>query len=116
MRAAIACGFLLVAGAASAQSGTPTTPISAGPPHVCDQAKPADINIPTGPTVLSFTVTAEGEVKDPKIAKSSGNTELDARASKCVLDWRYRPAAQNGQPVDTQSSATITWHIPELNH
>jgi TonB family protein len=91
-------------------------PISVGRPHVChDQSKPADLNSPTGPTVISYVVTADGEVKDPQIAKSSGNAELDVRATKCVLDWRYKPAQQNGQPVDAMTSATIMWNIAGFN-
>jgi protein TonB len=80
-----------------------------------DQSKPADLNVPTGPTVISFVVTVDGEVKDPQILQSSGNAELDARAAKCALDWRYQPAQQDGQPVDAMTKASIFWRIRGLN-
>jgi TonB family protein len=114
----VAIAFLLSASVASAQTAAPShmLPLSIGRPHLCnDRSTPADVNVPTGPSVVSFVVTVDGEVKDPQITKSSGNAELDARATKCVLEWRYKPAQQDGQPVEAMTSSSIFWKIRGLN-
>ena len=62
-----------------------------------------------GTTTVSFTVTADGEVTDPTIAKSSGHDDLDQAALPCVMTWKYKPAIQEGKPITAQWQANVVW-------
>ena len=64
-----------------------------------------------GKTLLSFTITAEGSVRDISVAQSSGNDALDAAAVKCAGTWLYRSALEKGQPVSVPWKATVTWKL-----
>jgi TonB family protein len=62
-----------------------------------------------GTTVLSFRILKDGSVDRIAVAQSSGDPGLDAIDEKCVSGWRYRPATENGEPVEKQWGAQITW-------
>jgi TonB family protein len=62
-----------------------------------------------GTTFVKYHVTTEGNVADPEVTQSSGDAELDQAARSCVQFWRYRPATQNGQPIDFVRQAAIKW-------
>lgn len=63
----------------------------------------------TGPTVVQFTITAEGSTRDFVVSRSAGNDAYDDEAVKCIRIWRYQPASDNGLPVSVRWSATIPW-------
>ena len=44
-------------------------------------------------------VDKEGNVRDAKVAKSSGTPSLDEAAVKAALLCKYKPAIQNGRPI-----------------
>lgn len=107
------------------------------PPRVVAPPKPAGITAPVslksrhdcadryyppiavrlnqqGTTTLRITVSASGQVTDAKVANSSGYDSLDSAALKCVQSgsWGgYKPAMQNGQPVDAQTEVKIEWKL-----
>jgi TonB family protein len=64
-----------------------------------------------GKTLLRFTITDEGEVRDEAVDQSSGNANLDAAALQCVRTWRYRPAVQDGKPVAVSWKAYVVWKL-----
>jgi protein TonB len=65
-----------------------------------------------GTTTVTFKISADGTVSDVAVAKSSGYPDLDEAATPCVSTWKYKPAEQNGQPVETTWTANVKWQIP----
>lgn len=51
--------------------------------------------------IVHFTVTADGSVRDCRVARSSGNSEVDRITCQLAVErFRYRPAVDaNGNPV-----------------
>ncbi len=66
-----------------------------------------------GTTELAFTVSADGTVRDVKVAKSSGSGGLDDAALECVARWHYRPALKDGQLVDAPMTVKVAWNLDE---
>ncbi len=56
--------------------------------------------------VLGFTVDAEGQVKDPSIAESSG-TEFDQAALTAIRYWQFLPQIRDGKPVASKVKLPI---------
>jgi protein TonB len=52
-----------------------------------------------GKVYVMALVDREGNVRDAKVAKSSGSPQLDEAAVKAALLCKYKPAIQNGRPV-----------------
>jgi len=68
-----------------------------------------------GTTELAFTVSADGTVRDVKVAKSSGSDGLDDAAVHCVSRWHYRPAVKDGQLVDAPMTVKVAWGLDEAD-
>jgi TonB family protein len=63
-----------------------------------------------GHNKLSYNITAEGRVENVEIAESSGSSDLDALAVKCVESLEYEPAMQGGKPVEySPQDIDLTW-------
>jgi TonB family protein len=54
---------------------------------------------PARSVLLTFSVETDGSVKDTAVIQSSGNPDIDADAVKCLGQRHYRPATQQGKPV-----------------
>lgn len=52
-----------------------------------------------GSVALELSVGTDGRVITVMVARSSGSPMLDAAARRSVLEWRFRPAMRDGQPV-----------------
>jgi TonB family protein len=65
--------------------------------------------LPEESTEVSFTVGANGRVKNVSVAKSSGDTALDQIGVDCVTKWRFSPASRDGQPVEVKGSTKFDW-------
>jgi TonB family protein len=117
MRVALAIVFNVICSAAQAQQ-TPETSVSAAPfsigrPHVCSSYYPPEAmkaNI-EGTVLVGFMVKVSGSVSDIKVLKSSGNKDLDDAAVTCVTHWRYKPAIDNGAPIEMPWQANVVWKI-----
>lgn len=94
-----------------------SSPVGIGRPHTCDPNRYYSENAirlqEAGTTILSFTVTADGDVENPTVATSSGFDDLDQAAVRCASSWRYKPAVQDNQAVATPWKASIVWRIPK---
>jgi TonB family protein len=117
--------LLLVAAAAWAQPVPPpdnaitvqtngtarSTPASIGAPHICiNDYPPEAIAVHAeGTTVVGFTITESGKTAEVKVAKSSGNADLDNAAVTCISRWLYRPAQKDGKPVALPWKAQVRW-------
>ena len=63
-----------------------------------------------GDVVLHVTFTANGQVVVQSIVRSLGHG-LDEEARRVALLIRFRPATQNGKPVDLTTNITITFQL-----
>ena len=109
--------LMVVAGCAAA-FGDPASilpPAVAGPPHICLNQKyyPPDAirSCAQGTAYLSFFIAVDGSTKDISILQSTGNAELDEAAKICAADWQYKPATQDGQPVQVPWKASVRWAL-----
>jgi TonB family protein len=72
-------------------------------PHTCssgDVPQSFWANYVKADAVLSFRVATDGSVKDVVVSSTSQLKEIDDAAIRCVSNWRYSPAMQNGHPVE----------------
>ena len=94
--------------------GAPSNPpvgLRVGMRHTCESFYPkveAEAGI-EGTTQLSFTITVGGGVRDVTVVQSSRNSNLDSAAIQCAYTWRYRPAIQFGEPVESPWKAMVVW-------
>jgi TonB family protein len=85
-----------------------------GRSHVCKSPHPVP-EPPAGPaiiTLVQFTITEQGLVRDPQVLQSSGIAVLDADALECVRTWTYRPAIKAGVPIAVPWKAEVLWRKP----
>lgn len=45
-------------------------------------------------------ITAEGKVASAELIETSGDAKYDKAAIDCMMQWTYKPATHNGQPVE----------------
>ncbi|MBV9992322.1 MAG: TonB family protein [Alphaproteobacteria bacterium] len=108
----LAALLAIVASPALADAGTDTSPSPDGAHSCADRYPVAALRAHAeGSTVMSFTIRKDGSVSDQKIARSSGNPDLDAAAMSCVPEWRYKPATKDGKPVDAPWQAAVQWKL-----
>ncbi|HEY2583410.1 MAG TPA: energy transducer TonB [Mucilaginibacter sp.] len=60
----------------------------------------------TGIFVMSYIITKEGKVTNPKVI-TPFESEFDDIAVNAILSSKWKPALQNGQPVDQNETNTI---------
>lgn len=53
-----------------------------------------------GWAVVSFVIDEEGEVNDIIVKDTSGSKDFAKAAKKAVKRWKYKPAIENGQPIE----------------
>ncbi len=90
-----------------------STPVSIGRPHTCQQNYP-EVSVrlnEEGTTTLSFHVMTDGSVSNVSVAKSSGSDRLDNAAVSCAQRWRYKPATQDGNAMETPWQANVQWKL-----
>jgi periplasmic protein TonB len=68
-------------------------------------------NEETGTSTISFLIGADGSVKDAKLTKSSGFRDLDKAAQSALAKCRFKPATENGQPVETWQPVAYVWNL-----
>ena len=77
--------------------------ISRAPANYPSEAAKAKMD---GVVLLQITVAIDGSVRNPRILKGLG-FGLDEEALKSVLQWRYKPARKNGQPIESQVTISL---------
>ena len=109
---------LLVAVATSAAacaSMEPRTPPQAITPHVVTAADYPSESIKAGQqgaTSLRYVVLEDGSVGGTQILRSSGFARLDQAAETIVKSrWRFKPAMQNGRPVQEALTAEVVFAL-----
>lgn len=48
---------------------------------------------------LSFVIEKDGSVSNVLVNESSGSKDFEKEAKKAALKWQYKPAIENGQPI-----------------
>ena len=81
--------------------------ISRVEPEYSEQARRAKLE---GGVTLAVLVGADGQIHEVQVSHSLG-MGLDERATESVKKWRFRPAYQNGQPIDYWTSVVVSFHL-----
>ena len=55
------------------------------------------------------TIATDGSVKDLQLL--SGDPLLDGAARQAVLQWKYKPALLNGQPVEVTQGIVVKFNL-----
>jgi len=95
------------ASAPSASNIQPPVVISKTMAEFSEEARKAHYQ---GTVVIHLTVNSKGEPANPKILRSLG-LGLDEKAVESVMQWRFRPAMQNGQPIDFDTNVTVNFRL-----
>jgi TonB family protein len=112
---------------AKALSETPSAAAVAGPGRFGQQSgpviAPVPLNAPTahyteaarkakimGNCLVRLIVDAYGNPQNPEIVKSL-DPGLDQEAIKAVMQYRFKPATRNGQPVPVHITIAITFKL-----
>lgn len=65
-----------------------------------------------GTTTVAVHVGADGSVTGVEVTNSSGHDSLDQAALRCIQhEWHFKPAMQNGVPVQTTKQYAIKWQL-----
>jgi protein TonB len=70
-------------------------------------------NEETGTSTITFLIGIDGSVKDSRIQKSSGFRDLDRAALNALSKCRFKPAMENGTPVETWSPVAYVWNLDQ---
>jgi TonB family protein len=60
---------------------------------------------------VKLTVTADGNVRDVSLTKSTGYPRLDQACLEAFIHGDLLPATQDGKPVTTTLEIPITWKL-----
>jgi TonB family protein len=67
-----------------------------------------------GIVVVEYRVSAEGEVRDPRVVRAEPSGVFDQAALAAVRTWRYRPHQQQGEAVEvTGVRSTLRFQLGE---
>lgn len=67
-----------------------------------------------GKVFIKFTISKNGVVKNPEIARSSGFEGLDAEAVRVIQNMQsWAPGTKNGKKVDTEMTLPIVFKLTE---
>jgi protein TonB len=64
-----------------------------------------------GTVLVKMRVAVDGTVAEAWVSESSGYERLDQAALDAVADWLFRPATENGRPVESEHSHRLTFQL-----
>jgi TonB family protein len=64
-----------------------------------------------GTVVVNTVIDEQGRVRNPTVAESSGNADLDRSAVDTVAQWTFQPATLDGKPVEVYYTLTIRFAL-----
>jgi protein TonB len=67
-----------------------------------------------GRVLLRVLVDAQGRSKRVEINASSGSDALDRAAAEAIKSWRFHPARQGEQPVESWLRVPIEFHLQDV--
>ena len=68
-------------------------------------------NEETGTSTILFKIAADGSVQGAAIQKSSGFRDLDRAAMAALSKCRFKPATENGTPVESSQPVQYVWTL-----
>ncbi|HJX34830.1 MAG TPA: energy transducer TonB, partial [Desulfatiglandales bacterium] len=86
------------------------------PPQIIRQIEPqypfqAKKNNIEGSVTLRFIVNTNGDVVEPKVAKSEPPDIFDEAALQAIVKFKFKPAVKNGRPVDVIVVAPMKFEL-----
>lgn len=99
------------AGAAFAANSAPHVDLTQ--PHVQEYPDSAQVNGEQGSVLVSVYVRPNGRASKIRVAQSSGFADLDNAAVESVLNWRFVPAMQDGDPVSDWAAVRVVYQLPQ---
>jgi TonB family protein len=76
-------------------------------PEYTEEARKAKYQ---GTVLLSALVASDGTVSDIKVLRAIG-LGLDEKAKEAVAKWRFKPASQDGQPIDMETEVEVSFRL-----
>jgi protein TonB len=76
-----------------------------------DYPKASLLNEEEGLVSMSFLVSADGNVVDSKIDKTSGHKNLDKAAVKSLSACKFKPGTKDGAPAQTWTKVDYVWKL-----
>ncbi len=89
-------------------SGVAASIITQTAPHYPAKARAAHIS---GDVVLHAMIDKEGKISE--VHAVSGNEALAEAAVEAVRQWRYKPFLSNGEPIEVETTITVTFAMLE---
>ncbi|HDZ15990.1 MAG TPA: energy transducer TonB [Methylophaga aminisulfidivorans] len=83
-------------------------PIFRDPPKYPRSARRRGIE---GVVTISFIVTKDGRVRDPRIIKAEPANIFNDAALKAILKWKFKAKLVDGQPVERQATQEIEFKL-----
>jgi len=106
--------LLLALSIAATGAAVPSTlPVPITPHEVTAADYPVE-SLPAqevGTARVDYLVGVDGTVSEPMVTQSSGSPRLDQAAITIVSRWRFRPATENGRPVEARLFANVVFRL-----
>jgi len=64
-----------------------------------------------GVVTVSFTITKDGQVRNPVVINANPKNIFDKAALKAILKWKFKPKVVDGQPVERQATQEIEFKL-----
>lgn len=64
-----------------------------------------------GVVTVSFIITKEGTVRDPKVLKAEPANVFNDEAIAAIRKWKFKPKLVDGQPVERQATQEIEFKL-----
>jgi protein TonB len=65
----------------------------------------------SGKVVAEILVSHDGVPQNVAVAESSGNPAIDVAIAAALLDWRFYPWIENGQPIEVVTRQTVEFDV-----
>jgi protein TonB len=87
------------------------TPVSQCPPKYAYDLRHDEIE---GTVVVSYTITAQGDVANPVVVSSTDKAFTGATLA-AIRQWKFKPAMKDGVAVNTPVRTTVNFILPYLH-
>lgn len=113
-RSLLAAGLLVVLGGCAMTGSRPSDELQwleGARPVYPAEARAEGIE---GTVVVEYRVSAEGEVRDPRVVRAQPPGVFDQAALTAVRTWRYRPHRRDGEAVEVPGvRSTLRFRLGE---
>lgn len=66
-----------------------------------------------GKVKIVFTITKEGQVRDPKVIESIPEGVFDKAALRAIMRWQFNPKVVEGEAVEQTAAQEIEFRLPK---